>query len=428
MSYGNGIDFTESALDSMYDAVDDPYFLDNDAELIFKALKSRLNAIPFCDYLKRYIYCKAGLSGRYDEIPIKDYQRIIKDAFIDNHTPASFSQVTSKISALTKNWLTQQTVNRNVVLLLGFGLNMSVEDVNDFLIKALREPGLNFKDPFEIICWYCYKNEYNYLKFNKLWEAYQETPPNSLDMNVLYKEQTVRLRNSANSIHSDASLLSHLSKMKNDKNESLMGVTAHKYFYSLYDSARDIVASMYNSTEDELHSIDVEKYKNKLALNDRLYDFEKQKRIEKKVSDKYIFTRDDITPADIEHVICAAIPLDRHGNLLPLKNSKLNAHFHGKKFSRQRLADILNNEVAVDRFDLITLNFFMYSQMTEDYVNSKSLYSSFVDSTNRILESCSMGELYVANPYECFILMCILSDDPLGTYADVWEMAYDTEP
>ena len=39
-----------------------------------------------------------------------------------------------------------------------------------------------------------------------------------------------------------------------------------------------------------------------------------------------------------------------------------------------------------------------------------------------------MGELYVANPYECFILMCILSDDPLGTYADVWEMAYDTEP
>ena len=183
-----------------------------------------------------------------------------------------------------------------------------------------------------------------------------------------------------------------------------------------------------NSTEDELHSIDVEKYKNKLALNDRLYDFEKQKRIEKKVSDKYIFTRDDITPADIEHVICAAIPLDRHGNLLPLKNSKLNAHFHGKKFSRQRLADILNNEVAVDRFDLITLNFFMYSQMTEDYVNSKSLYSSFVDSTNRILESCSMGELYVANPYECFILMCILSDDPLGTYADVWEMAYDTEP
>lgn len=218
MSYGNGIDFTESALDSMYDAVDDPYFLDNDAELIFKALKSRLKAIPFCDYLKRYIYCKAGLSGRYDEIPIKDYQRIIKDAFIDNHTPASFSQVTSKISALTKNWLTQQTVNRNVVLLLGFGLNMSVEDVNDFLIKALREPGLNFKDPFEIICWYCYKNEYNYLKFNKLWEAYQETPPNSLDMNVLYKEQTVRLRNSANSIHSDASLLSHLSKMKNARN------------------------------------------------------------------------------------------------------------------------------------------------------------------------------------------------------------------
>ena len=427
MSSGRGLDFTEFAFDLMYDAVDDPYFLEKDSEIIYKALRNRLKSIPFCNYLKRYIYCKAGLSGSYDEIPLKEYQRIIKDAFSDNYTPASFLPVSSKLSALSKNWLTQQTVHRNVVLLLGFGLHMTVEDVNDFLIKALREPGLNFKDPFEVICWYCYKNGYNYLKFSKLWEAFKETPRNSLDMSVLYREQTIRLRNSADSINSDASLLAHLSRMKNEKNESLIGVTAHKFFYSLYDSARDIVASMYNCTEDEAHRNDVERYKHKLALNDRLYDYEKQKRIENKLSDRYVFTREDITPGDIEHVICAAIPLDRHGNLLPLKASKLNENFHGKKFSRQHLADILNNDAVVDRFDLITLNFFIHSQRTEEYANTKSLYSSFVKSMNGILDSCSMGELYVANPYECFILMCILSDDPLGTYADVWEMAYDSE-
>ena len=49
----------------------------------------------------------------------------------------------------------------------------------------------------------------------------------------------------------------------------------------------------------------------------------------------------------------------------------------------------------------------------------------FLNTTNEILEKCGMGELYVSNPYECFVLVCILSDDPLGTYADVWEMSYD---
>ena len=40
-------------------------------------------------------------------------------------------------------------------------------------------------------------------------------------------------------------------------------------------------------------------------------------------------------------------------------------------------------------------------------------------------EGCFLGELYISNPYECFVLMCILSEDPLGPYADVWEKSYD---
>ena len=38
-----------------------------------------------------------------------------------------------------------------------------------------------------------------------------------------------------------------------------------------------------------------------------------------------------------------------------------------------------------------------------------------------------MGPLYIANPYECFLLMCILTDGPLGTYADVWELSCQAE-
>ncbi len=423
----NGIDFTEIAYDSMYDVVDDSSFREKDAELIYKALESRLKMIPFGNYLKRYIYKKAGLDGKYDEIPIKDYQLIIRESFSDNHTPASFVPSSSKLSALSKNWLTQKTVKRNVVFLLGFGLNMSVDDVNAFLTKALREPKINFKDPFEIICWYCYKNEYNYLKYEKLWQAYLDISAGSINPGVAYADGTIGFRSSAQTIQDDLTLLSHLAKLKTSDNVSRISATARKNFNSLYDQTRDIVADIYNNIEDDDNLLSVEVYRQQLSNNDSLFDSEKLKRIQAKLSEKRVFARDDITPSDIEHVICSAIPVDKHGNLVPGKMSKFNEHFNGKRFSRQRINDILQNNAEVERFDLITLNFFIFSQKLDDHPNNKARFILFEDSTNKILEECGMGSLYISNPYECFVMMCVLADDPLGTYADVCEISYEEE-
>lgn len=425
-SRDTNLDFTDAAMESMYDVVDDAYFRDRDAELIYKALESSLKPVPFCSYLKKYIHAKAELDGDFEEIPIRDYQAIIRESFSDNCTPASFTPVSSKLSALSKNWLTQQSVGRSVVFLLGFGLNMSADDVNDFLIRALREPGINFKDPFEVICHYCLSNGYSYIKYEQLWQAYLELPPNTRDADMVFCEATIGYRHTALAITDDASLLSHLAKLKVDSARSRLSVTARRKFDLLYDAARDIIAAIYNELEDEKNALLVEQYRDKLATNDKLFDCDKRERIEKKRTERQIFTREDITPRTVESVLCSAIPLDRHRNLIPLKYSRLNGLFYGKRFSRQHLNDILQAEIEIERFDLITLNFFIWSQKTDEYPNNKARYLRFVDSTNEILEECGMGELYVANPYECFVLMCMLADDPLGTYADVWEMAYDT--
>jgi len=358
---------------------------------------------------------------------LKVYQQIIKASFAENNTPRSFDPTTAKLGALSKNWLTQQTVKRKVVFLLGFGLAMSMEDVNTFLTKALREQGINAKDPFEVICWYCYKNGYGYLKFEKLWEIFNETEADSLDMGLIYSEATVGARNEMNTIHSDAALMTFLSKLKTSDNHIKLSVTARRYFDSLYDEARDLIADLYNEAEDERQSQIVLEYQQKLSGNDRLFDYEKQQMLEKKREDRKKYQRDDISESDMEHVICAAIPVDRHGNLTPGKASKLNEQFAGKRFSRQHIHDILVNKAEISRFDLITLNFFVYSQKSDCFSNIKKRYESFIKSTNRILEECFLGPLYVANPYECFVLMCILSEDPLGTYADVWELSYHEE-
>ncbi|MBR6307649.1 MAG: hypothetical protein IKR39_03490 [Lachnospiraceae bacterium] len=393
MEHLNSLDYTETAWESFYAAVDNGNFADKDAELIFETLNTKMRFISFSDYLKRYIYKRAGLTESFESVDTSTYQQIIKASFADNNTPCSFKPTTAKLSALSKNWLTQDAVKRNVVFLLAFGLNMNVEDVNMFLTKALCEQGINPKDPFEVICWYCIKNGYSYLKFEKLYEIYENLEPKPMRENIANFDKTVVLSCSMNSLENDRALIDYLATIKGTVGDSLMDHTAYNTFLSLYDEARRIIARMYNSAED---------------------------------SHKY-YSKDDITESDFERIICSSVPKDRHGNLTVMGKSALNGLFHGKRFSRQHIGEILAKETSVTRFDLITLNFFIFSQNTDRFKNVRERYTEFTDSTDRMLENCFLNSLIVQNPYECFVLMCIVSDDPLGTYADVWEMSYNKE-
>ncbi len=417
-------DFTNSAWEFLYNVVDSSEFTDEDARVIYQSLTSQLKVRAFGDYLRRYIYLKAELKEQFEEVSLKSYQRIIRDSFLENGTPASFSETTAKLSALSKNWLTQQNVKRKVVFLLGFGLRMSVEDVNMFLTKALCEQEINPKNPFEVICWYCYKNQYNYLNFEKLWERYHRLKGKKHSIEKFYDGYTLGIRNSMFSIQNNEDLYEYLSEIKENKSLSIMSATSRVHFVSLYNEARDLVAGLYNQYEEEKHEKALNEYRNKLSFNTRMSDFEKQRRIEEFKAKKKVYCRDEITESDIEQVICAAIPKDHHGNLKLGKASKLNKQFSGKRFSRQRINNILQCNTEVTRFDLITLNFFIFSQKLDCYPNPKTRYWKFCDSMNEILEQCFLGPMIVQNPYECFILMCILSNEPLSTYANVWELSY----
>lgn len=388
-----GLDFTMKAWDVLYDSVDDERFRDADAETIYDALSARELLVSFGDYLKRYICEKAELNGSEDQLTLNDYQTMIRDSFADRGTPRSFRETTAKMSMLTRNWLTQRAVKREVVFLLGFGLGMSTADVDGFLSKAIGERGINPKNPYEVMCWYCYENGYPFEKYRKLRERFEHiTPeaPGRLSAGTTRAEQTVLMRRTLQGIHDENSLLAYLRGLKTDDNRPLFSVTARLAFERLYDRTRELIARMYSA--------------------------ERNRPCEK----------DEITPADLEHVLCAAIPTDRHGNLAPAKASALNRQFEGKRLSRQHIGEVLAGRTEVTRFDLITLNFFVFSQA--DTPNPQKRFTDYIESTNRILESSLMGELYVQNAYECFVLMCMLSEDPLCAYSDVWALSYEQEP
>lgn len=385
------LNFTVNDKTVFLNTVNHEFFQENEVELIYEALKSGLVKRSFGDYLKRYICRRAELEGNWRDIPLNVYRQIIIESFADNSTPASFTPTTAKLSALTKNWLTQDTVKRKVVFLLAFGLGMSDEDVSYFLMKVLRERDINPKDPFELICWYCIRNRLGYPKCAQLLEQFESLKPNEMLREDIFGERTVSIRHLYSGINDDAALMAQLSKMKSADNLSMFSVTARYYFDKLYAEAKTIIAKSYSN----------------------YWNNNKGK----------TYTAEDITAGDVERILCSSVPRDKNGNLTKLSLSEHTAGFSDRRFSRQHIFEILNGNCDVDRFDLITLEFLIYSQKLDEYPDPKQRFLKFTDSINAILSECSMGELIVSNTYECFVMMCMLTEDPLITYSDVWAMS-----
>ncbi len=420
------LDFTQRAFETFYGAVDDPYFRDQDPDVIFSTLKEKVRIVSFGDFLKRYIYEKAELTGNYREIPAEEYRDIICGEFAERQTPASFTPTTARLRNLAKNWLEQRTVNRSLVLLLGFGLGMSADDVNMFLTKALKEQRLNAKDPFEVICWFCYTYHRSYVKFEQLWNEYRQSGGKEYDSHPPL-EATSEFKQRMLSVTDEKQLMAYLKNLPIVPGTARQSVMARRQFDRLYAETREWVADVLSDIEEDEAGVGRERIAEKLGRDDRYYDFEKRDMLEKAGRPARRYQGTEIGAAQVEQVAFAAIPKDRNGNMLPMKASALNNQFSGARLNRQHLGDILSGKGQITRYDLITLSFLAFMRSGGEERNALKRYSAFIDMTNGILEKSDMGPIYPVNPYESFIMMCILSEDPMGTYSDVWEMSYSGE-
>jgi len=426
----SGLDYTQRAYESIYETIEDPLFECQDQNAIYKSLKNRIQIVPFGDFLRRYIYEKAEMTGNYRDIPIDEYQQIICDEFRERQTPASFEPTTARIKNLAKNWLQQRTVNRTVVLLLGFGLGMTDKDVDDFLTKALKEQRLNAKKPLEVICWYCYRNGLSYIHYEQLLKEYNQQGLSAdirlhnarlnLDSTSVFKQRMLSVAN-------EDQLKEYLRSIPSAPGSAHQSVRARIQFEKLYEQTKNWVADVMTEMEESDSLISADRLQEKLSQDDRHYDYEKRLMIEKARNRQCRYHASDISPANVEQVIFASVPKDKHGNILPLKLSTLFYQFSGARLNRQHIGEILEGEGQITRYDLITLNFLVLHQEIDKYHTVTERFNAFVETTNRILEDSDMGPLYPVNPYESFLMMCILSDDPAGTFSDVWELSYFDE-
>ncbi len=417
--YGNNkvntIDFTRNAGISLQSLVHKKDFSDRDSELIFRYLREQATYIPFSLYLRRYIYKRANISIAFESVPDKTYYEVLKECFNETHTPGSFHKTSTTLKVLIDGWLKASSVSRESVFILGFALKMPVEEVSLFLTRAICDYDFNFNNPEEVIYWHCYRNNFSASHAIELLDQYTKTNADSsynkynnisyedISATFLTKHQvswggeltlTISERNRIGD--TDHDIINYLLALR---------LRNRKYKYSLtaFTQFRELLCKVKEELKKERDE--------ELIMEEELLSFEKKA------------AKKEIRDADIEKALYSAVPLVR-GNLKNMSYSVLGKNFAKHRLTRQRISRVLSGKSAVSRFDLITMNFLLIAK--RELNDPISRYKVFVSATDDILKKCFMGPLNISNIYEAFILACLLTEDPICSFSDVWEMAYES--
>lgn len=388
----NPSDFTKIGQSRLARLIEEGLSEDDDSDMIYDCLKNNMQMVSFGDYLRRYIFERLGRKGDYNEISIHEYRKILMESFRETYTPRSFHKTTTRFSTLAEGWLTKPSVSRETVFLLGFGLNMSLDDVSRFLTDALKEQDFNTYDPREVIFWYCLQNhkgagdaihyleEYDRTDYA---EDHREADP---DSSLVIREKVFRMKN-------EEDLKAGLRYLLSENRSYPFSRTCLQAFKELYEEARMHAWASENDTFDN-------KQQKKLA---------------------------DFSHAEFEKMLYAGIASDKSGNLRKASASDLQKYLSQKRLSRQRISQILSGKTRVSRYDLMTLVFYNISMECDPDTRREERFNAFVSSVNTVMDRCHMGRLNIANPYESFLLMCMLTNGPLIAFGDVWDFSYEND-
>ena len=388
-------DYTRRSVRNMNRVLDSADFENMEADHIFRYLHEQMQIVHFGDYLKRYIYERAGFEEDFLSVPDEEYLEILDMSMKENRVPISLEATTTRRRPILKKWLSADTVKRPAVFILAFALRMPVEDASEFLTKVLKENDFEFLDYEEVIYWYCLRRDLPFPLAQKMINEYRamvqatQQPEEGLisDRNFHEMQQAPSLY-----LIDEINLKQYLAYLHYHDMQGSKDRELYHTFMALYQQCQVIIANLYNETHMP-------------GCPDKTWKPE------------------HISPADLESILCSGIPRNKNGNLQKMSASLLSKHFQNMRMSRQRISQILNHKQRIQRFDLISLLFFIYAETVEpDWPTERFL--QFVDKANELLIRSHMLGIYPVNPYDAFVLMCLLTEFPLDVYNEIWEMSY----
>ena len=392
-------EFTRKAEKSIGTVINAEDFQGQSAEKIYEYLLRQKSHVTFCDHLKRYLYENGHFDKPYGDVTLNEYSKLIIASFKENDTPLSPQPTTRKPTVTVKKWLTQSSVSRAVIFQLGFGLKMKAQDVDAFLKKAISESTFNMADYEEVIYQYCFYNQLPYSRALSFLEYYR-----SIEAPAAAVSQTKGFR--IGKMTSDEELYEYLRFLKSRVRYESKSNKAYDCFDLLLGRVRSLIAS-------ERRFMNTAHVVAEISENT-----------------KGLMTS-GISNQIVEETIYSGISYNEDMNLQSMGDSSLKDVFGRYRLSRSRINSLQKRKIKVERYDLITLLFVIYANEhnSEAYAISpetdpKDLCMRFTEEANRILTQCGMIHLYPVNPYESFILLCLLSDDPWESFCETWTQSY----
>ena len=353
-----------------------------DAGLVYETLRDEMKTVPFHEYLKRYIYLNSSMTGPFREIPNRSYQLSIMESFRENGVPPTMEDSDVRLATVTSRWLEQYRVSREAVILLGFGLSMTLAETEDFLTNALHDHRLDPAVPMEGICRYCLENGYGWDRFRWLKRLYEEG---------------AEAVEAALPTYSPAELSREGRRRRMDR-ELLLGLLDRNGKDTLKEKTRALFTQLYA------------RVKQQIALES-----------------SQGLSPEKLTLKHVETVFCPIDKRDCHGNLQLSLQPSVRRELSGKRFTKHHIYQTITGKREPDRYDLMTLNLYLWSG-AQRICSPKKRLEAFRRDMNEQLEACGYGALYAADPFDNFIQMAVNSAEPMDTYLNVMELARVEEP
>lgn len=371
---------------------------------------------------------------------IKEYTDIFMDINAKYNTDST-GELASEINKAEARRMLRVTkvCLRKKMFLISFALHMNSTEMYKFLTDVLAEQSYNYRDPDEVIAYYCHSHEEvnNYIDFCRIKDEYkrrvsvQPGEQGKRDNYTKFARRTVTV-----SVNNEEDLYKFL--LANTANFHGFSQTAYNEFMRLYDEAMKNTTLQFASNDEHLRDCEVTTKEKLLARQERInrsmtlrtpenseqlakemlrciprYTSERMKDGEKIVTNDFISISNGELGQKGKKSQTTSLPKEITMNLLV----------------SDRLDDLRSQKKQVDRKDLVFMKFYnfgLFLQKKGGY--SSKDYMTFVDECNEMLMRCGMSKLYPANRFENLIMLSLVSENPFEMFEDIIENSIIAEP
>lgn len=329
---------------------------------------------------------------------------------------------------------------RSKMFLLSFALHMNANETEKFLTDVLAEQTYNYRDPDEIIAYYCQSNNSvnSYVDYLRIKDKFAEAVRQSNPEDETEKENYTYFAQSKfeKEIKTEEELISFL--VDNIPNFKGYSQTAYNEFMILFNKALE---------KSKIQSLSNDEYLLGNELTTKQKREEQEDRINKAIELRPTRNTEQLAKAMLQFIPRATSKRMRNekviisNDFINIKNGEagqLNKKPQTTMLPKEitmnmlvsdRLDDLISEKKPVTRKDLVFLKFYIFSlDIAEQEEYKQCDYIDFIDECNDMLLRCGMSRLYPANRFENLILLSLLSSNPFEMFENIVEYSFINEP